>query len=307
MSPDFSPAVVEDLYRYNYKRPSTALLLLVFTGILGGHRFYLDKPLTGVLYFLTAGGALVLWIWDFWRYKQLIEDYNAREEACREVGLPPQSLSFLPPVRELDLNAPPTWLARRSKRAVLVGGIFLLAVIGLAMGAIAGSTGIIEPSIIMVVFMVITLIAARWPVIGNIPVLRDLSRWNHRLRLYYFTTDPGSIWLLALRPYTGLFLAPWQKKSRAEVRLYLRLGITFGIAFAVVDLIEVQEYGFWAGFGLIVAELAQTIAYTYIFVAPVGAIILTQQLIARRDRVIVFMCAMNLLCGYLGLFLVGAI
>lgn len=33
----------------------TALLLCIFLGVFGVHRFYVDKPLTAVLYMLTAG------------------------------------------------------------------------------------------------------------------------------------------------------------------------------------------------------------------------------------------------------------
>ena len=305
--PDFAQEVVADLYRYQRKRTSTARLLLIFTGILGGHRLYVGKPLSALLFFLTGGGALFLWLWDFTQVKRLVAEYNQVEDERQQAGLPPQALSFLPPLQELDLNAPPAWAERRDGRAVLFGGFALLAFIGLAMGAIAGATGVFEPPIIMVVFMIITLVAARWPSMRNLPVLGDLSRWNHRLRLYYFTTDPGSIWLLATRPYIGILIAPWRKKSRAEVRLYLQIGVAFGIVFTAFDIYEVRDSSFWTGFGLTLAELAQTVIYTYMFVAPVGAILLTQQLLARTDRVVVMMCLTNLLCGYMGLLAVGAL
>ncbi|MEM7219726.1 MAG: TM2 domain-containing protein [Pseudomonadota bacterium] len=58
--PDFAQEVVDELYRYRPRRLRTAKMLLVFTGLLGGHRFYLGKPLSGVLFFLTAGGVFVL-------------------------------------------------------------------------------------------------------------------------------------------------------------------------------------------------------------------------------------------------------
>ena len=161
--------------------------------------------------------------------------------------------------------------------------------------------------IIMIVLMATTLVSARWPGMRNIPVLRELTRWNHRLRLYYLTTDPGSTWMLAARPIVGVFIAPWRKQSRAEVRLYLQLGIAFGMAFTVMDAYELRDSGFWVAFGLSLAELAQTVVYTYVFVAPVGAILITQQLLARKDWVVLLMCLTTLFTGYLGLLIVGAV
>ena len=159
----------------------------------------------------------------------------------------------------------------------------------------------------MTVFMAITLVAARWSWMRDVPVLGGLSRWNHRLRLYYFTTDPGGVWTLAARPVLGVFVAPWRQKSRVEVRLYLQIGLVFGLFFAAIDVYELRGAGFWKAFGLSLAELAQTVVYTYVFVAPVGAILLTQQLLARKDWIILGMCVSTLACGYVGLLLVGAV
>ena len=305
VDPDFAEEVVDDLYRYKHKKVSTARLWLLFTGILGGHLFYLGKPKRGVLYFLTAGGILVLWLRDFGRLRRLVNQYNEDEDACQSKGQPPQALSFLPPKASLDLDELPKWSGRRDSRAVLLGGSALLVLIGFVMGVITGATGVWEPSVIIMVLMVVTLIAARWPSMHRVPVLGELSRWNHRLRLYYFSTDPGSVWLLAARPYYGLAIGPWSKQARAEVKLYLQLGVPFALLFLVFDVLEMQESGFWVGFGLMVAEFAQTVVYTYVFIAPIGAILITQQLLARKDRVVVLMCLLNLSFGYLGYWLVG--
>ena len=159
----------------------------------------------------------------------------------------------------------------------------------------------------MAVFMVITLVAARWAWLRNVPLLGGLSRWNHRLRLYYFTTDPGGVWALAARPVAAVLVAPWRQKSRVEVRLYLQIGIAFGVLFAAIDVYELRDAGFWKAFGLSLAELAQTVVYTYVLVAPAGAILLTQQLLARIDWVVLVMSVTTLGCGYLGLRMVGAV
>ena len=305
VDPDFAEEVVQDLYRYQHKKLSTARLWLFFTGIVGGHLFYLGHPLRGLAYFFTGGGVLVLWIRDFARVRALVDEYNLSEDQRQAKGMPPQALSFLPPKAELNLDEPPRWSARRDGRAVLFGGSALLALIGFVMGIITSAVGVWEPATIIIVLMLVTLTAARWPGMHRIPILRDLSRWNHRLRLYYFSTDPGSVWLLAARPVFGPLIAPWSKQARAEIKLYLQLGVAFALLFIIFDVREMQTSGFWVGFGLMVAEFGQTVVYTYVFIAPVGAILITQQLVARKDGVVGLMCVINLAFGYLGYWLVG--
>lgn len=54
-----SPAFAYD------KDPLVAILLDVFVGYLGIHRFYLGtEPLTGIAYILTGGGCGIVWLID---------------------------------------------------------------------------------------------------------------------------------------------------------------------------------------------------------------------------------------------------
>lgn len=48
----------------NAKKKSTALLLCIFFGYLGAHRFYEGKAATGILWALTGGLFLIGWIID---------------------------------------------------------------------------------------------------------------------------------------------------------------------------------------------------------------------------------------------------
>jgi len=53
-----------------------AWLLLTFLGILGIHRFYLGKVLTGLLYLFTGGLLLFGVIYDYWTLNEQIDELN---------------------------------------------------------------------------------------------------------------------------------------------------------------------------------------------------------------------------------------
>ena len=46
------------------KNKSTALVLCILFGWLGVHKFYLDRPGIGVIYFFTGGLFLIGWVID---------------------------------------------------------------------------------------------------------------------------------------------------------------------------------------------------------------------------------------------------
>lgn len=58
---------------------SLAWILLTFLGILGVHRMYMGKWVTGVLYMLTGGFFLIGYIYDFWTLNDQITVLNASE------------------------------------------------------------------------------------------------------------------------------------------------------------------------------------------------------------------------------------
>lgn len=57
---------------------SVAWLLLVFLGIFGGHRFYLGKLGTGLLWLVTLGLFGVGWLYDLWTLNGQVSDRNTR-------------------------------------------------------------------------------------------------------------------------------------------------------------------------------------------------------------------------------------
>ena len=60
------------------KSKSTMLILWLFTGLIGGHRFYVNKPVSGIIYLLTGGVFFIGWVLDFFRLGSMVDDYNLR-------------------------------------------------------------------------------------------------------------------------------------------------------------------------------------------------------------------------------------
>ena len=52
-------------------------ILLTFFGVLGIHRFYMRKWITGILYFFTGGLFLVGDVYDYWTLNSQIDEINA--------------------------------------------------------------------------------------------------------------------------------------------------------------------------------------------------------------------------------------
>jgi len=55
-----------------------AWILLTFLGLLGIHRMYMGKWLTGILYLLTGGLFLVGYIYDYWTLNQQLSEINSQ-------------------------------------------------------------------------------------------------------------------------------------------------------------------------------------------------------------------------------------
>jgi len=60
--------------RVNY---AVAWVLLTFLGLLGVHRFYMGKLVTGIIYLCTAGLLGIGYLYDFWTLNDQITVVNA--------------------------------------------------------------------------------------------------------------------------------------------------------------------------------------------------------------------------------------
>lgn len=56
---------------------NAAWLLLVFLGLFGGHRMYMGKWLTAVLWFCTGGLFLLGYLYDLWTLNRQLSEINA--------------------------------------------------------------------------------------------------------------------------------------------------------------------------------------------------------------------------------------
>lgn len=301
---DFSRAVLDDLYRYPRKQLALAYLLWAVTGAAGGHRFYLDRPGTGLLMLFSGGGMLIWWIIDFFHLRKMVDAFN-EEQARREAsGLPPMELEFMPP-RGATLPPAPAWVAKRKGRARLVGDVLVLGVAGMSVGAVASGSGNFEAVVAIVALCAITLLGARWDALAEIPVLRSLDRWSHRLRLFYYVTDPGGPLTLFFRPVVGLVSAPFRRKARAEAWLYLQVGAWFTIFFTGLDVIQASGIGSEEGFSFNVTpfflDMMLTFVSIYAFCTPIGAILTTHVLLEKRDAVVWMLSAVALIATLLGI------
>jgi hypothetical protein len=301
--PDYSRAVLEDLYRYRRKRQPIAWALWLLTGWLGGHRFYMDRPGTGVLMLFTGGGALVWWLIDGFRLPGMVAAYNDEQARREREGLPPLALAFMPPVREGPLSTRPEWAAKRAGRMRLVGDVLVLLVAGTLLGSVSADTGNFEAVAAILALIAITNLGARWEQLADLPLLRSLDRWSHRLRLFYHWNDPGGPLALLFRPVTGLFAAFFRKRARAEVRLYLQLGGVFAVMFTLIDVVSLiaSSSGLDGALDDFVEDLALTFASVYAFATPIGATLTKHVLLERTDFILWLLSAVSIAALVLGL------
>jgi hypothetical protein len=85
------------------KSKTIAYLLWFFLGLIGGHKFYLEKPGMGILYLLTCGLFGFGWLYDLFTLGRQVDQYNHPEKYSSPVipqaTTPP---SAVPPAVDKD-------------------------------------------------------------------------------------------------------------------------------------------------------------------------------------------------------------
>jgi hypothetical protein len=142
--------------------------------------------------------------------------------------------------------------------------------------------------------------------------VRGLLAWNHRLRLFYYFAEPASPLSLLLRPVLGPLYAPFRSRDRTEVRLYVKLGMFFVLAFLLLDIIEhvlspVATGDSPAGLGslirILMTEAAITFFVSYAFAGPIGAVLTVQLLMRRTHTVPRVLCVVAVVAILVGMAL----
>lgn len=288
VDPDFAQEVLEDLYAYRRKHVGVARFLWLVFGWAGGHRFYLERPGTGVLMLLTGGGLLIWWLLDARKVGRMVRYHNIRQERRQRDGRPPLELAFMPPLADDVLRDPPAWTAKwyargRGRRALrFIGDITVLMVAGASLGALSGTDGGPEGVLAITALIVVILLGGRAGWLDRVPVAGAFLRWSHRLRLFYYYNRPGAPPALLVRGLTGPILGLFRRRDREEARLYLEVGAVFLLAFMAYDLVENVGTPMIGGVGLAalapmrllgvwIREAFVTFFVIYAFAAPIGA------------------------------------
>jgi hypothetical protein len=297
---DFSHQVLTELYRYRPRRLGVAWLLWGTLGWLGAHRLYLGRDASALLMVFTVGGLLVWWVVDAFHLRSDVDAYNAEQSRRREAGLPPLELAFMPPLDRSALQQPPAWLRRWQARGRLrqrlrfAGDVVVLVVAGIVLGRMVTWDGSEEAIFAIAVLVGLTALGGTTAGLERVPIVRGLLAWNHRLRLFYYFNAPRSPPALLLRPIVGLLLAPYRARERAEVLLYIKLGLFFVIGFLLLDLVQhvfaplargEPALGVVALLEVLMKEAVVTFFITYAFAAPIGAV-LTLQLLTRPTHTV---------------------
>jgi hypothetical protein len=297
---DFARAVLADLYAYRRKRKWVAWTLWALFGWAGGHRFYLERPGTGVLMLLTGGGALLWWVVDAFLLNGMLRGHDAEQARREREGLPPLELAFMPPLAVDVLREPPPWTVEwaqrtRGRAAVrLIGDVLVLLIAGRILGSLAGARGGEEAVFAAAAVIVVTVLGGKVGRLDEIPLARGLILWSHRIRLFYYYNRPGSPPGLLFRGFLGLILAPFRRRDRAEAMLYIRMGAVFTLIFLTLDVVEdvggplIFDMGLAALaphrlVGLWMREAFMTFVLIYAFVTPIGAV-LTLHLLTQRTH-----------------------
>jgi TM2 domain-containing membrane protein YozV len=298
---DFAAEVLARLYSYRQKRLWVAKLLwLPPFGLFGAHRFYLDRPGTGLLMASSFGGAFIWWVIDGFLLRSMVDGLNSEQDLRQRVGMPPRELDFMPPLQRDVLAKPPDWTylwraAPRWRRFMrFAGDVFVLAVLGSLVGTVARVADVWEAVFAILVLVTVTAAGGAVNRFAHVPVVRGLLLWSHRLRLFYYYSAPrGPIGLL-FRPISAVLVAPLRRRDRAEVRIYLQLGAVLTALFLIIDFGADILGPVIAGEGLPglltmawlwISEAVFTFIVIYGFATPIGAILNLYVLMMRTHLV----------------------
>ncbi len=303
MTEAIPPEIMAELWEYPRKRTPLAYLLWLTLGIFGAHRIYLGRVWTGILMLLTGGGALVWWLVDAFLLRGMVKAHNHTQAERKRLGLPPLALDFMPVSDGSELARRPEWDEPRSRttRKIVLGAAadgLVVVTAGFALGSVSRAAGNVEAITAVVALILVLNFGRQLAPLHHVPLIGDLVRWGYRLRLFYHHNRPGRALSRLVRPLVGFLYAPFHKKSRAEVGLYVRLGGAFVVLFLLEDLATevarpIVVRGDLSGLtgGWWFKDVFLTLVIIYAFAVPIGATLMLH-LLTRRSATVWLLSAL---------------
>ena len=289
--------LVYELHRYPRKKNYVAWGLWGLFGLVGGHRYYLGQVGLAVLMTITLGGAGIWWIIDAFSLKKMVAAFNDAQAERARTGDPPIGLEFVPKVSPNALGALPDWQQGRTKGGTFRRGMGLLAdafVVGMS-GYILGvftleaETYNVVGAAVAVVFMI--NFADRLFAWHDWPGVREMIRWDYKLRLFYHFNEPGRAYTLMFRSIAALIYAPFSRKRRAEVTLYLEIAGLFAAGGILMKILSGEFFGALLSFDFepLLSDWVRSVFFSffavYALAAPIGATLMKHTLLRRPNYV----------------------
>ncbi len=233
--------LLDDLYTYPLRSYRVVFLWWLFTGFVGGHRFYLNDVRRGALMTLTLGGGILWWLFDGLKLRSLLNDFNNQQMHRRTQGLPPLELDFMPTLNSHVLNEAPVWQAAEQKIA-WQRELIQLVLIGLIAGKAIQTFDSVEPIAAVSMVALLLLFAGQLEGLRHLRIVQELLQWDLKLQLYYHQNGPGKPAERIFRPFVGLFTLLFQEKRAAEARLYLEVCFVYATFFTVYSVVSGEYY-----------------------------------------------------------------
>ncbi|MEM8485961.1 MAG: TM2 domain-containing protein [Bacteroidota bacterium] len=294
--------LVRELHTYRRKNEGIARVLCYLGGFLGLHRFYVGQVGYGILMLATLGGVLVWWILDIAKVRSMVTAYNAEQDRREAADEPPIGMDYVPVATPDAFLDYPAWgqarlnpkgkpQTRWGKRREFIADALALLFFGFLLGAITGGSGYngaayaVVTMVLMINFVDMLVPWHQWPFVGG------MIHWDYRLRLFYHFNEPGRRWKLYIRPLLGLLYAPFNKKARTEVLLYLELGSVFVAGKLVLGLFfgdtweMIRTLNFDGFMGNWAESMALGFITVYGFAAPIGALLMKHVLLRRENYI----------------------
>lgn len=309
--------LVRELHTYRRKNELVGRLLCYFGGFLGLHRFYVGQVLYGILMLCTLGGALVWWILDIGKVRGMVADYNAEQDRREAADEPPIGMDYVPVATPDAFLDYPAWgharlnpkgkpRSRARKVLEIIADAMALLFFGFVLGAMSagsGYNGAVYAVVTLVLMINFVDMLIPW---HQLPFVGGMIHWDYRLRLFYHFNEPGRRWKLYFRPLLGLLYAPFNRKARTEVLLYLELGSVFVVGRLLVGLlggdtwdmiVSLNFSGFMSNW---VESLVLGFITVYGFAAPIGALLMKHVLLRRQNYIRWGLSVVVILFLYLG-------